>query len=64
MDVQSVKLRPLSSYAFNFVHDTLKVSWSTTSFMILGDSIIYVPRSRPFHVFVLTRAVVMASSTM
>ena len=60
-----MKLKPLSSRVLNFAHAILKVSWSIVSFMIRGDSIIYVPRSTAMSCFfVLARAVVMASSTM
>ena len=62
-DVQSVKLRGLSLKVLNFCHDTSKVSFAVQSFVILGDSMMYLPMSTAKScLLVLTRAVVTASS--
>ncbi len=60
---QSVKLRGLSLKVLNFFHAVSKVSFVVQSFVILGDSMMYLPRSMAKScLLVLTRAVVNASS--
>ena len=62
-DAQSVKLRGLSLKVLNFCHDTSKESFAVQSFVILGDSMMYLPMSTAKScLLVLTRAVVTASS--
>ena len=61
--VQSVKLRGLSLNVTNFFHAISNVSFSIWSFVILGDSMMYLPRSvAKSCLFVLASAVVIASS--
>lgn len=63
--MQSVKLRDLSLKALSFCHAVLKISFVVQSFVILGDSMMYLPMSMARScLLVLTRAVVITSSIM
>lgn len=62
-DAQSVKLGGLSLKVLNFCHAMSKASFAVQSFLILGDSMMYLPMSTAKScLLVLTRAVVTASS--
>jgi len=62
-DTQSEKLKGLSLKVLNFCHAVSKVSFVVQSFVILGDSMMYLPMSTAKScLLVLTRAVVIASS--
>ena len=62
-DTQSEKLKGLSLKVLNFCHAMSKFSFVVQSFVILGDSMIYLPMSTAKScLLVLTRAVVTASS--